>query len=330
MVTATKTRTLTYLEAIREGIYEELKRDRNVIMLGEDIGHFGGPFKVSKGFYEEFGPERIIDTPLSESAFVGFAVGAALEGLRPVIEMQFIDFITCGFNQIVNYAAKNRYRWGAKTPIVVRGPSGAGNRAGPFHSLYPNVWFGHTAGLKVVAPATPYDAKGLIKAAIREDDPVIYLEHKNLYRRIKGEVPDDDYIVPLGKANVVQEGRDVSIITYGAMLHKVMGVLKDEELSDISCEVVDLRTTKPIDTETIVESVKKTTRVIVVHEDPMTYGPAGEIIQRINEYAFDYLSAPPVRVTSIDTPVPQTPTLEDRYLPQDADIKLAIQKVANY
>ncbi|MBI4242589.1 MAG: alpha-ketoacid dehydrogenase subunit beta [Planctomycetes bacterium] len=323
-------RSLTYLEAIREGLLQEIKRDKKVFMLGEDIGHFGGPFKVTQGFLEEFGQKRIIDTPICESGFIGFAVGAALFGLRPVVEIQFFDFVACGFNQIVNYAAKCKYRWGANVPLVIRGPMGAGNRAGPFHSQSEEIWFGHTPGLKVVMPATPYDAKGLIKAAIRDNDPVIYFEHKNLYRRIRGEVPEEDYIVPIGKAKVVQEGKDITIVTYGAMLHKVLEVIKEKELADISCEVVDLRTIYPLDTETIINSVKKTSRLLTVHEDSKTFGPAGEITQRVCEYAFDYLSAPPVRATSIDTPIPQSPTLEDRYLPSNTDIKKAIRKILDY
>lgn len=323
-------RTLTYLEAISEGLREELRRDSNVIMLGEDIGHFGGPFKVTQGFIQEFGEKRIIDMPIAESGFIGFANGCALAGLRPVVEIQFIDFIACGFNQIVNFAAKCMYRWGANVPLVIRGPMGAGNRAGPFHSQSPEIWFAHTPGIKVVMPATPYDAKGLIKAAVRDNDPVIFLEHKHLYRKIRGEVPEGDYIVPIGQANVVREGKDLTIVTYGAMLHRTLEAIADEKLAQSSIEVIDLRTIYPLDTQTIIESVKKTGRIIIVHEDNKTYGPAGEITQRVCEHAFEYLSAPPVRVASIDTPIPQSPTLEDRYLPSHDNIKTAVESVLKY
>jgi 2-oxoisovalerate dehydrogenase E1 component beta subunit len=321
---------ITFLEAIRQGMYEELKRDEKVVMMGEDIGHFGGPFKVSKGFLEEFGPKRIMDTPISESAFVGVAVGAALYGLRPIVEIQFIDFIACAFNQICNYAAKNRYRWGGPTPLVIRGPAGAGNRAGPFHSQMPEMWFARNAGLKVVVPGTPYDAKGLIKAAVRDPDPVIYIEHKNLYRRIKGEVPADDYIVPLGQANIVKPGNDMTLVTYGAMLHLALEAEKTLAQEGISVEIIDLRTIVPLDSKTVIESVKKTNRLLIVHEDVRMGGIAGEVGMRVMEEAFEYLDCPIVRITAQDTPVPQSPPLEDFYLPKISDILKAARKMKKY
>lgn len=321
---------ISYLEAIRQGIYEEMKRDPRVFCIGEDIGTLGGPFRVTRGFLEEFGPERVIDTPICESAFVGFSIGAALYGLRPVVEMQFMDFVACAFNQIVNYAAKNRYRWGAGTGLVIRGPAGAGNRAGPYHSQMPEMWFARTAGLKVVVPATPYDAKGLIKAAIRDPDPVIFLEHKNLYRRIRGDVPDTDYIVPLGQARIAREGRDVTLVTYGAMLHVALKAAETLEAEGTSVEVIDLRSIVPLDGRTIVDSVRKTNRLIVLHEDVRMGGIAGEIAMRVMEEAFDELAAPIVRITAPDTPVPQSPPLEDAYLPGEHDVLETVRKILQY
>src|SRR5213080_3211522 len=232
----------TYLEAIRQGIWEEMERDERVFILGEDVGIYGGAFKVTEGMLERFGAHRVIDTPISESAIVGAAIGAAYMGLRPIAEMQFIDFISCAFDQITNFAAKSRYRWGAGVPMVIRGPSGGGVHGGPFHSQNPEMYFVHTPGLKVVAPSTAYDAKGLIKAAIRDEDPVIYLEHKYLYRRIKEELPQEDYLVPIGKADIKRRGKDISVITYGAMLHNALeaATLLTEEGIDL--EVLDLRT----------------------------------------------------------------------------------------
>ncbi|HUB78293.1 MAG TPA: transketolase C-terminal domain-containing protein, partial [Bryobacteraceae bacterium] len=251
----------TYLEAIREGLWEEMERDPNVFLLGEDIGVYGGAFKVTAGFFEHFGEKRVVDTPISESAIAGAAIGAGLMGLRPVAEMQFADFITCGFDQIVNFAAKCRYRWGAAVPIVVRAPSGGGIHGGPFHSQNPEMWFVRTPGLKVVAPATAYDAKGLIKSAIRDNDPVIFFEHKGLYRKIKEELPAEEYTVPIGKAKVVREGRDLTIVTYGSMVWVALeaaGILAGE---GASVEVVDLRTLVPLDRHTVCESVRKTSKV---------------------------------------------------------------------
>ncbi|GBC81932.1 2-oxoisovalerate dehydrogenase subunit beta [bacterium HR10] len=321
---------LTYLEAIRQGLWEEMERDERVFLLGEDIGVYGGAFKVTEGFLERFGEERVIDTPISEAAIVGAAIGAALVGLRPVAEMQFIDFISIAFDQLTNFAAKCRYRWGAAVPIVVRGPCGGGVHGGPFHSQNVEAYFFHTPGLKIVEPATPYDAKGLIKAAIRDDDPVLYFEHKYLYRRIRGEVPEDDYIVPIGKADVKRPGRDVTILTYGWMLHKSLEAAEIVAAEGIEVEVVDLRTLLPLDDETILSSVAKTGRAVIVHEDTRTGGIAGEIAMRINERIFEYLEAPVVRVTAPDTPIPFSPPLEEFFLPQVEEIVQAVRWVANY
>jgi 2-oxoisovalerate dehydrogenase E1 component beta subunit len=305
----------TYLEAIREGLWEEMERDANVFLLGEDIGAYGGAFKLTAGLFERFGARRVVDTPISEAAIVGAAIGAALMGLRPIAEMQFADFITCGFDQIVNFAAKCRYRWNASVPMVVRAPSGGGVHGGPFHSQNPEMWFVRTPGLKVVAPATAYDAKGLIKSAIRDNDPVLFFEHKGLYRRIKEDLPSEEYTVPIGKAKVVREGTDLTIVTYGAMVWVALeaaGTLAEE---GASVEVVDLRTLLPPDRETVCESVKKTSKVLLLHEDTRTGGMAGELAASIGESVFEYLDGPIVRVTAPDTPVPYSPPLEDAFLP---------------
>jgi 2-oxoisovalerate dehydrogenase E1 component beta subunit len=305
----------TYLEAIREGLWEEMERDPNVFLLGEDIGVYGGAFKVTAGFHERFGERRVVDTPISEAAIVGAAIGASFLGLRPVAEMQFADFITCAFDQIVNFAAKCRYRWGAAVPIVVRAPSGGGVHGGPFHSQNPEMWFVRTPGLKVVAPATAYDAKGLIKAAIRDNDPVLFFEHKALYRRVKEELPPGDWVVPIGKARVAREGRDLSIITYGAMLWTALEAAEKLAGEGVSVEVVDLRTLLPLDRETVCASVKKTSKVLLLHEDTRTGGMAGELAVTITESVFEYLDGPIVRVTAPDTPTPYSPPLEEAFLP---------------
>jgi 2-oxoisovalerate dehydrogenase E1 component beta subunit len=306
---------ITYLEAIRQGIWEEMERDPNVFLLGEDIGVYGGAFKVTAGMLEHFGEKRVVDTPLAESAVVGAAIGASFLGLRPVAEMQFSDFMTCAFDQIVNFAAKCRYRWDAPVPIVVRAPSGGGIHGGPFHSQNPEAWFAHVPGLKVVAPATAYDAKGLIKSSIRDNDPVIFFEHKGLYRRIKEEVPEGDYTVPLGKARVFREGTDLSIITYGAMVYVAQEAAETLAKEGVSVEIVDLRTLLPLDEDTVLASVRKTSRAIVLHEDTLTGGFGGEIVARITERAFDFLDAPVVRIASADTPVPFSGPLEEAFLP---------------
>jgi pyruvate/2-oxoglutarate/acetoin dehydrogenase E1 component len=305
----------TYLEAIREGLWEEMERDPNVFCIGEDIGEYGGAFKVTAGFLERFGARRVVDTPISEAAIAGASIGAGLMGLRPVAEMQFADFISCGFDQIVNFAAKCRYRWNASVPIVVRSPSGGGIHGGPFHSQNPEMWFVRTPGLKVVCPATAYDAKGLIKSAIRDNDPVLYFEHKALYRRIKEDLPTGDYTVPIGKAHVIREGHDLSIITYGAMVWTAFEAADKLAAEGISVEVVDLRTLVPLDRETVCESVRKTSKVLLLHEDTRTGGMAGELAATITENVFEYLDGPIVRVTAPDTPVPYSPPLEEAFLP---------------
>jgi 2-oxoisovalerate dehydrogenase E1 component beta subunit len=305
----------TYLEAIREGLWEEMERDPNVFCIGEDIGEYGGAFKVTAGLLEHFGARRVVDTPISEAAIVGASIGAGLMGLRPVAEMQFADFISCGFDQIVNFAAKCRYRWNAGVPIVIRSPSGGGIHGGPFHSQNPEMWFVRTPGLKVVCPATAYDAKGLIKSAIRDNDPVLFFEHKGLYRKIKEDLPSEEYTVPIGKAKVVREGRDLSIITYGAMVWTALEAAEKLAAEGCSAEVVDLRTLVPLDRDTICASVRKTSKALLLHEDTRTGGMAGELAATITENVFEYLDGPIVRVTAPDTPVPYSPPLEEAFLP---------------
>jgi pyruvate/2-oxoglutarate/acetoin dehydrogenase E1 component len=305
----------TYLEAIREGLWEEMERDPNVLLIGEDIGVYGGAFKVTAGFLDKFGEKRVVDTPISESAIVGASIGAGLMGLRPVAEMQFSDFITCAFDQIVNFAAKCRYRWNAPVPIVVRSPSGGGIHGGPFHSQNPEMWFVRTPGLKVVAPATAYDAKGLIKSAIRDNDPVLFFEHKGLYRRIKEDLPEREYTVPLGKARVARRGRDLSIITYGAMVWTALEAAEALAGEGIDIEVLDLRTLAPLDRDAVCETVRKTSKVLLLHEDTQTGGLAGELAATLTERVWDYLDGPIVRVTAPDTPVPFSAPLEEAFLP---------------
>src|SRR6201993_613292 len=312
--------TLTYLEAIRQGLWEEMERDPRVFCIGEDIGIYGGAFKVTDGFIHRFGPERVIDTPIAESAIVGAAYGASLTGMRPVAEFQFMDFIGCAFNQITNMVAKSHYRWGAPAPMVLRGPSGGGVHGGPFHSQNPEMWFVHTPGLKVVCPASAKDAKGLIKASIRDNNPVIFFEHKFLYRRIKEEVPAGDYVVPLGQARVARSGRDLSIITYAAMVHTALEAAELLSKEGIELEVVDLRTVSPLDREAIAETVRRTNKVIILHEHVRTGGIAGEISAIINEEAFDSLDGPIVRLTALDSPVPFSPPQEEFFLPKAGDV----------
>ena len=320
----------TYLEAIRQGIWEEMERDPAVFCLGEDIGIYGGAFKVTDGFIERFGPERVIDTPIAESAIVGAAFGASLTGLRPVAEFQFMDFIGCAFNQITNMLAKAHYRWGAPAPVVIRGPSGGGVHGGPFHSQNPEMYFVHTPGLKVVCPGTAYDAKGLIKSAIRDNNPVIFFEHKMLYRRIKEELPAEDYAVPIGKARVARQGRDLSIITYAAMLHVALEAAELLAKEGMEVEVLDLRTLLPLDREAIAATVRRTNKVIILHEDTRTGGIAGEVSAVINEEAFDELDGPIVRITARDTPVPFSPPLEDYFLPKVADVVREARRLKSY
>lgn len=323
---------LTYLEAIRSGLTEEMARDENVFILGQDVGAFGGAFQVTEGLQQRFGEERVIDTPIAETAIVGAAAGAAHMGLRPVCEMQFIDFLSCAYSILTNYVATARYRAGLSTPMVIRGPSGGFVRGGPFHSQNPEAAYLHTPGLKIVAPATARDAKGLIKAAIRDDDPVLYFEHKYLYRRIKEAIPDGEEIVtPIGRARLVREGRDLSIITWSAMVWKSVEAAERLEKEDgLSVEVLDLRTLLPMDDDAIVATVKKTNRALIVHEDTRTGGVAGEITARINDLAFEWLDAPVKRVCAHDVPLPYAPTLEDFVLPQTDDVVRAARWLARY
>jgi 2-oxoisovalerate dehydrogenase E1 component beta subunit len=285
---------------------------------------------VTDGFIDRFGPERVIDTPIAESAIVGAAFGASLTGLRPVVEFQFIDFIGCAFNQITNMLAKAHYRWGAPAPVVLRGPCGGGVHGGPFHSQNPEMYFVHTPGLKVVAPGTPADAKGLIKSAIRDNNPVLFLEHKFLYRRIKQELPADGYTVPLGKARVARPGREVSVITYAAMLHVALEAADVLAKEGIELEVVDLRTLLPLDREAIAQTVRRTNKVIILHEDTKTGGIAGEVTAVINEDYFDDLDAPVVRIAALDTPVPFSPPLEERFLPKVEDVVREARRLKAY
>lgn len=321
---------VTFLEAIRAGLMEEMERDPSVVMLGEDIGVYGGAFKVTAGMLERFGWERVIDAPISETGIVGAAVGMSYLGLRPVAEMQFIDFIACCFNQITNFVAKSHYRCSMPVPMVLRGPSGGGVHGGPFHSQNPEMYFVHTPGLKVVYPATPYDAKGLIKSAVRDNNPVLFFEHKFLYRRIKEEIPDEEYTVPLGTAIVKREGKDLTILTYAAMLHTSLDAAAELAKEGIDAEVIDLRTLLPLDREAIVQSVKKTNKLLVVHEDTRTGGIAGEIAAIVCEEAFEDLDGPIMRVTSLDTPVPYSPPLEERFLPNVQKIARAARELARY
>ncbi len=325
---------LTYLEAIRQGIWEEMERDPRVFCLGEDIGIYGGAFKVTEGFIERFGPERVIDTPIAESAIVGAAFGASLTGLRPVVEFQFMDFIGCAFNQITNMVAKSHYRWGAPAPIVIRGPSGGGVHGGPFHSQNPEMYFVHTPGLKVVTPASARDAKGLIKSAIRDNNPVVFFEHKFLYRRIKEDIPEaganGEDTVPIGKARIARTGRDLSVITYGAMVYVALEAADILAREGIELDVVDLRTLLPLDRAAIADSVRRTNKVIILHEDTKTGGIAGEVTAIINEEAFDDLDGPIVRITGLDTPVPFSPPQEEFFLPKVSDVVREARRLHSY
>jgi 2-oxoisovalerate dehydrogenase E1 component beta subunit len=313
-------RERTYLEAISEALGEEMERDPSVLLLGEDIGVYGGAFKVTRGFLERFGPERVIDTPLSESAILGTAIGAALLGMRPVAEMQFSDFIACGFNQIVNNAAKIHYRWGARVPLVVRCPSGGGVHGGPFHSQNPEAWFCHVPGLKVVAPSNPADAKGLLKSAIRDDNPVLYFEHKHLYRRLRGAVPPGDHLVPIGRCAVARPGRDAVVLTYGGTVPVALDAAEILAAEGSEVEVIDLRTLVPLDRGGVLESVRRTHRALVLHEDTRTGGFGGEVAALVAEEAFDSLDAPVRRLGALDTPVPYSPPLEERFLPDSGRV----------
>lgn len=321
---------VTMLEAIRQALFEEMGRDPAVVAIGEDIGVYGGAFKVTEGLLAKFGPERVIDTPIAETGLVGAACGMSLLGLRPVAEMQFIDFIACCFNQVTNFIAKSHYRWGAPVPMVLRGPSGGGVHGGPFHSANPEMYFAHTPGLKIIYPSTPYDAKGLLKSAIRDNNPVLFFEHKFLYRRIKEEIPADDYTVPIGKAVTRREGRDLTILSYAAMAHTSLEAAETLAKDGIDAEVIDLRTLLPLDKDAILASVKKTNKLLVVHEDTRTGGIAGEIAAIVCEGAFEDLDGPIMRVTALDTPVPYAPPLEERFLPNAEKIVAAARELAKY
>jgi 2-oxoisovalerate dehydrogenase E1 component beta subunit len=323
---------VTFVEAIRQGLWEEMERDPSVFLIGEDVGTYGGAFKVTDGLLDEFGEGRVVDTPISEAAIVGAACGAALMGMRPVAEFQFIDFITPAFDMLTNYAAKCRYRWGAGLAAVFRGPCGAGVHAGPFHSLNAEAFFMNTAGLKMVEPSTAYDAKGLIKAAIRDPDPVLFFEHKKLYRlpRLREEIPEDDYTVEIGRARTRREGRDLSIITFGAQVLTALDAAEELEREGLDIEVIDLRTLAPMDREAILSTAKRTSKVLILHEASRTGGIGGEIAATICEEAFEWLDAPIVRVAATDTPVPYSPPLEEYHLPQVRDVVSAARKLAAY
>jgi pyruvate/2-oxoglutarate/acetoin dehydrogenase E1 component len=323
----TSSREMTYLEAISDALREEMRRDESVICLGEDIGAFGGAFKVTDGFMEEFGGDRVIDAPLAENAIIGTAVGAAVEGLRPVCEMQFADFISCGFDQLVNVAAKLHYRQGVSVPIVVRLPSGGGFSGGPFHSQNPEAWFLQAPGLKVVAPATAADAKGLLAAAIRDPNPVCYLEHKGLYRYVKEEVPEGEYVTPLGEARIAREGEEMTVIAYGSAVHLA---LEAAEGLDESIKIVDLRSLCPLDTEAILTAARKTGKVLVAHEATQSCGVGAEVAALVAAEAFEDLDAPVRRLTAPDVPIPFSPPLEQAVLPQLDTMKEACRELLAY
>ena len=319
--------TLTYLQAISAGLRDELRHDERVIVMGEDIGVFGGAFKVTDGFIDEFGPDRIMDTPLAEAAIIGTAVGAAVVGMRPVCEMQFADFISCGFDQLVNVAGKMHYRQGLAVPIVVRLPSGGGFSGGPFHSQNPEAWFMHTPGIKVVAPSTAADAKGLLHAAIRDPNPVCYMEHKHLYRRVRGEVPDEVFETPF-TARVARPGSDLVVITYGAMVHVALEATED--LDGASVEVLDLRSLVPLDEEAILESVARCSKVVIVDEANGTCAAGAQVAALIAERGFEDLDGPVVRVATPDVPIPFSPPLEQAVLPNVERVREACVELLQY
>jgi 2-oxoisovalerate dehydrogenase E1 component beta subunit len=319
---------LTYLQAISDGLRTEMRRDKRVFVIGEDVGVYGGAFKVTLGFQEEFGHWRVIDAPLAETAIVGACTGAAIMGMRPVAEMQFADFISCAWDQLVTVAAKQRWRAGTAIPITVRLPSGGGFSGGPFHSQNPESSFAHIAGLKCVCPATPEDAKGLLISAIQDPNPVLYFEHKHLYRRIKAEVPEERYTVPIGKARIHQEGDEITVVTWGAMVYTAEEAAK--QLDDVSVEIVDLRTVMPWDKAAVLDSVRKTSKVLVLHEDTRTGGFGAEIAATIAEDAFEDLDAPVKRIAAPDTPVPFSPALEKAFIPQVEDVAAGLRELAEY
>jgi len=320
----------TYLQAISDGLRSEMQRDKRVFVIGEDVGVYGGAFKVTQGFQEEFGPWRVIDAPLSETAIVGGCTGAAMMGMRPVAEMQFADFISCAWDHLVTVAAKQRYRAGTPVPITVRLPSGGGFSGGPFHSQNPESSFAHIPGLKVVCPATPADAKGLLIEAIQDPNPVLYFEHKHLYRRIKDEVPDERYTVPFGEARTHREGDDISLITWGAMVYTADEAAQKLEDEGVSVEILDLRTLAPWDKVAVLSSVEKTSKALVLHEDTLTGGFGAEIAATISEEAFESLDAPVRRIAAPDTPVPFSPPLEKAFIPQVEDVVAGLKELAEY
>ena len=322
----------TYIEAVREALIEEMEDDPNVFLLGEDIATYGGAFKLTQGFLEKFGPERVIDTPIAEGGIVGAAVGAALMGLRPIAEIQFLDFLSCGFDQLTNFAAKCHYRWGASVPIVIRGPGGGGVGGGPFHSQSVEMYFIKTPGIKVVAPSTAADAKILLKAAIRDPNPVLFIEHKALYRApaLREALPERDAVGELGKAAIRRDGTDLAMISYGAMVHKCLEAAEILAAEGVDVRVIDLRTLQPLDDAAILDAVRTCGKVLIVHEDTRTAGLAGEITARINEGAFEWLDGPILRVTAADTPVPYNKGLEAAFFPQVDDILNTARQLAAY
>ncbi len=320
----------TYLQAISDSLRQELRRDPRVIVMGEDVGVYGGAFKVTLGFQEEFGPWRVLDMPLSETAIVGGATGAALMGLRPVAEMQFADFVSCAWDHLVTVAAKQHYRAGTPIPIVLRLPSGGGFSGGPFHSQNPESSFAHVPGLKVVCPATPADAKGLLATAVEDANPVLFFEHKHLYRRIKGEVPDERYTIPFGQARVHRSGGDVTVITWGGMVYTAEEAADRLAEEGVEVEIVDLRTLIPWDREAVLESVRRCSKALVLHEDTRTGGFGAEIVATIAEEAFEDLDAPVRRLAAPDTPVPFAPELEKAFIPQVDDVVASLRELAAY
>jgi 2-oxoisovalerate dehydrogenase E1 component beta subunit len=320
----------TYLQAISDALRTEMRRDSRVFVLGEDVGVYGGAFKVTLGFQEEFGPWRVIDTPLSETAIVAGATGAALMGMRPVAEMQFADFVSCAWDHLVTVAAKQYFRASTPIPIVLRLPSGGGFSGGPFHSQNPESSFAHVPGLKVVCPSTPEDAKGLLTTAIEDPNPVLYFEHKHLYRRIKGDVPEERYTTPFGQARIHRGGEDVTVLTWGAMVHTADEAAAQLEQEDVSVEIVDLRTLIPWDKETVLESVRRCSKALVLHEDTRTGGFGGEIAATIAEEAFEHLDAPVMRIAAPDCPAPFSPPLEKAFIPQVDDVVRGLRELAAY
>lgn len=321
---------MTYGEAIRDALATEMRRDERVYIFGEDVAAYGGVFGVTKGLLEEFGAKRVRNTPLSEAAIVGEAIGASIRDLRPVPEIQFSDFMTTAFSQIVDFAANYKFRFDQNLPLTIRAPHGGGMRIGNFHSKCEEAWYFHVPGLKIVCPSTPAEAKGLLIGAIRDPDPVIYFEEKKLYWEIKGEVPEGDYSIPLGKADLKREGKDITLVTYGSMVHLALAAAKALEKKGISLEVLDLRSLTPLDEEALLTSFRKTNRAIVLHEAVKRGGIGGELVSILCEKAFDCLAAPPLRIGAQFTPVPTSPILEDAYLPSLQNILESAQKLMEY